>query len=444
MPWEQVSPGRFERPLDDIEIFFKTIADQGAAFNREHWAVSVYAKFRDTRSSIDTGLALRNTWKTMRYDHPEIASFIDGGKKVYETPDSIALSRWMTQTFHEDFSSNVDSLFAQSRPSQLPTLHYLPQKSSILIRSSHWRIDGIGALHLLNNFFRAFAELRCVEYGNEWKNLSPGLSEAAKLSQSPTKESADAAARLMREYTSNMPSIGLPSALEKQTPGDTRLIKLDLPRATTIAIVSACKSRGYSVTTALHAALVNATQQQAPKDDPSKSYTSWISYNLRPYVQPCYNDSGHAVSVYLVGFPITLTPSDFSRNTVQLKNIYAQLSSPQTSFNFATCLIPYIREATTLFSHPPSEDTAAPTEPMLDSIGVADRYLQPKHGNSIEITDFWLASETLSRQLTVYVWTWRGRMTLCTCFNEDFYKAEYVKKFVEQIKEILLSELAIR
>ena len=443
MSWKEVYPRRFERPLDDIEIFFKTIADQGATFDREHWAVSIYAQFQCNMSSVDTELGLRTSWKTMRYDHPEIASFVVGNQKVYEVPSPTTLDSWMADTFHVEPFATADRLFSKSRPSPFPTLHYLPKTSEILIRSSHWRIDGIGALHLLNNFFRAFSQLRCVIFGNEWRNLTPGLSEAAKLSQSPTEKASEAVANLLRQYTGNLPSIGLPTQIEKQTPGGTRLTRLTIPPDTTLAILSSCGSQGYSVTTALHAALVAVTEHVAPRDAQLKRYTSWCSFNLRPYVQRRYSDSTHAVAVYLVGFPLTITPSTFANNTAQLKEIYSNFASPQSAFKFETCLTPYIKEATTLFSQPQSEDLPAPTEPVLNSVGVVDRYLQQQHGDAVAITDFWLATETLSRQLTVYVWTWQGRMVFSTCYNEEFYKEDTVKDLLERMRDMLLVELGI-
>ena len=115
----------------------------------------------------------------MRYDHPEIASFADGGRKVYEVPSSTALDRWMEEVFFVESLANAHDLFAKSRQILLPTLHYLPHRSENLFHSSCWRIDGIGALNLLKNFIEALAELRHVVFADEWRNLTPDLSEAA-------------------------------------------------------------------------------------------------------------------------------------------------------------------------------------------------------------------------------------------------------------------------
>ena len=443
MSWQETSPGRYERPLDDIEIFFKEIADQGKPLNREHWAVRIYAQFQYDASPSETLDALQRSWKTVRYDHPEIASYTGGDKKVYEVPSSAALGTWMKETFHVNSSLSIDEVLSNVHPSRLAAIHYLPQTSEILISSSHWRIDGVGAIHLLNKFFKTLAEPHDIKFGDEWRNLSPGLGEAAGLSKLSTQENLEAAADLLRKYTTNVPSIGLPIQDERQMPGNTLLERLTLSPSTTLALIVACKNRGYTVTTALHTALILATQQLSPKDAPSKKYTSWGSFSLRPYVQPPYNTSTHPVSVYLVGFPITLTPSSFSSNAFHLKKIYSNFSSLQPSFDLKACLIPYIKEATALFSQPPPADARAATEPVLDSLGFVDRYLQQDFGNGVEVRDFWLASETLSKQLTVYVWTWRGKLVFSTCYNATFYRGDFVRDFLQRVKSILLVELEI-
>ena len=444
MHWEEVTPGRYERPLDDIEIFFKNISDQGAALNREHWAVGICAEFQYSSTVYKIELALRRTWLNVRYDHPELASYVEKEKKVYDIPSPEALDKWMSETFHVKPTSSAVDVFSSAPPSHLSNLYYFPQTSEILILFSHWRIDGIGALHLLNNYFKALAAPRTMHFGNEWQNLSPGLSTAADLSQYPSKENIQTAETLLQRYTSNVPSIGLPNQVEEQIPGDTQLVKLTFSASTTLKVVSACRRKGYSVTTAVHAALVIATQRLTPKDTPlSRRYTSWGAINLRPYLQPPYDKPTHAVSVYLVGFPVTLTPGNFSDNALQLRDIYASFSAPEPDFDLRDCLAPYIKKATALFGQPPSENTSAPTEPILDSLGLVDRYVHRDHGEEVEIKNFWLASNTLSRQIGVYVWTWQERLVFHACYNVAFYKPDYVRCFVEQVKTILLAELEI-
>ena len=63
MSWKETSPGRFERPLDTLELMFKAIGDQGKSLNREQWAVRVSARFRLNDTVGDAQLAVRHAWK---------------------------------------------------------------------------------------------------------------------------------------------------------------------------------------------------------------------------------------------------------------------------------------------------------------------------------------------------------------------------------------------
>ena len=49
----------------------------------------------------------------------------------------------------------------------------------------------------------------------------------------------------------------------------------------------------------------------------------------------------------------------------------------------------------------------------------------------------------LTKQIDCLLWTWQGRMILHTCYNEQFYKAEFIEQFLEKVKGVLLKELDI-
>lgn len=444
MSWEETSPGRFERPLDTVELLFKTIADAGAPLQREHWAVRVFARFSLDHSSGDAEHTLRHAWKTMRYDHPQIASYAEGKTKVYEVPTNSTVDSWLAKTFHVVVSITADDLVEKLQPCPMSTIYFLPHTSEIVICASHWQIDGIGALGLLHNFFEAVAQPRHLEFGTEGKNLSPGLNEAAGFPTSVTEEDERAASKLLNQYIGNLPSIGLPANFNNPVLGATRRAMLVLSPVTTSKIVRACKIHDFSVTTALHAALVLATKQMDMSRPQTQRYTSWASFSLRPYLTSPYNIlSSHPVSAYLVGFPLTIIPSTFTEHASQLRSFYKQLSSPTSNTNFLTYVKAYISQCTYFFGQSPSAATPMPTEPMLDSVGVADRYLKSTYGGTVEVTDFWLGSETLTAQLTSYVWTWQGKMTFNVCYNEHFYEAELVMDFLNRLVNILLEELGL-
>ena len=130
-------------------------------------------------------------------------------------------------------------LYNTFKPTALATLHYLPRTSEILFHSFHWRIDGIGSLRLLDRCFGALAESRLVEFGDEGKNLSLSLDEAANVPVRTT------------------------------------------PKTEQAAIISGCKANDLSVTVATHAANFRATQSDADAETSGNKHTTWLPFNLR-------------------------------------------------------------------------------------------------------------------------------------------------------------------
>ena len=185
--------------------------------------------------------------------------------KVYEVPNSAGLDSWLAKIFHVRPMSTANELLASFEPFSLPTIYYLPYTSEILIQVSRWCIDGMRVLQLLNNFFKALAKPRQLDFCNERKNLSPSLDEAAAFPSTATDQEDQAAAKFLMEYARNTPSIGLSINPSSQV-GATRRVEVTFPQALTSAFINACKFRSLSVATAFHSALIVATKQLAPHE----------------------------------------------------------------------------------------------------------------------------------------------------------------------------------
>ena len=390
----------------------------------------------------------------MRYDHPQLACVVREETKIYEVPDNAALDAWLHETFIiAPASATKEELLASFRPSALPTLHFLPDKSEIIIHSSHWRIDLVGALSLLQNLFIAIAEPRQVQFGDEGKNLSPSRDEAANYSSSDelgssalVKERDKAATDLVMQLINNLPSIGLPTQNSNRTPGGTHRSEIVLDPGTTSAIVSASKKRDFTVTTALHAALIVALQQVTPVPPSSSSkYTSWGIFNVRPLLKAPSNDSAiHPAAVHIVGLPLALQTSTYANLALQLKQFYKQRLPPSGDSHIdGGIIVPYTNQMADIAGQPPPTDLPAPSEPMLSSIGIVDGYLKPNYGD-IEVKDFWVGVETMTAQIVCYLWTWQGKMVLSALYNETFYAKGSIQGFLERVMGVLFTELAIQ
>ena len=420
---------------------------------REPWSLNIVARLEISATTKDIESALRNAWKTMRYDHPQIACIARGDTNVYEIPDTAALNVWLEKTFIvAPAPATREELLGSFRPSALATLHYLPHVSEIIIHTSHWRIDYIGGLSLLHNLLTACIEPRHIQFGDERKNLSPSIDKAAKVSSPDTMESPSVVEEKGKAITdllmplSNLPSIGLPTQNPHQPPGNTVRSEMTLEASATSAIISASKKRGLTVTAAVHAALIVATQQIATAPPSLSSvYTTWGVFNIRPQLQAPYNDpTCYPASPRVVSLPVTLHTSTYAKIAAQLKEFYKQpMPSPAGSRIRDDVVVPYTNLLVDLASKTPV-DLSAPTEPMLNSIGIVDGYLKRNYGNKIKVKDFWIAPETMTPQLQCYLWTWQGKMTLSALYNETFYEKEFVQGFLKRVLDVLYGELEVQ
>ena len=451
--WKEISPGHFEQPLDSVERFLLALTREKLALNREHWSISIFARFEMKASLQGTELALRHAWKTMRYDHPQIACVVCGETKIYEVPDSATLDTWVDETFiTAPASATKQELLTSFRPSALATLHFLPSTSEIIIHSSHWRIDFVGAMSLMHNLFRAIAEPRHIQFGDEGRNLSQSRDAAANYSTlddlgslALIEEREKVAADLITQFSSNAPSIGLPTQNSNQAPAGTHRSEIVLEPGPTSMIVSASKRRGLTVTTALHAALIVTLQQLTPVSlSPTSKYISMGIFNIRPWLKVPFNDpTTHPLAPNIVGLPLALHTSTYASLALQLKQYYKQRPPPCVGSHIRDdVLVSFTNQMADIVGQSPPLDIPASSEPLLSSMGVVDDYLKNNYGE-IEMKDFGVSVETVTPQITCHLWTWQGKMTLSACYNETFYDKQFVTSFLERVIDILSTELAI-
>ena len=115
------------------------------------------------RSAEPLAQAFRNGWNRLRFHHPSIAIIASEKTRVYDISDFIKLERWAAETFisvtgHVAFDNVIPAL----RPRGFATLYYLEEHAGIVLSLFHWRIDGVGAFHLLNAYLRAVAESKNI------------------------------------------------------------------------------------------------------------------------------------------------------------------------------------------------------------------------------------------------------------------------------------------
>ncbi|MDI1489702.1 MAG: hypothetical protein OHK93_000900 [Ramalina farinacea] len=442
MTWVKKRPGRYERPLDSMETFHKAYGAIGHGFNREHFSCTAAVEFHtemDSHTLIDI---LRLAWQKMRFTYPQLAAYTEKDTFIYEVPDGEALEVWLAATLRIESSTQTrNDLIASFKPQQLASLHYLPSNSEILFHTPHWRIDGVGTLQLLDSLFMAMSDPVSVTFGDEVRNLTVGLDEAAQVPKEKTQAMIEASAALLNQFLDNLPSIGLATPSDR-LPAATRWVTTELMPQTTTAIAAACKANEFSVTAAIHAAVVCATQAMADPARQSDKYTTFTFFDLRKHLAPIYQGKSHAMSVCHIGLPATFRPTNFAHNARELKRIYARPLSAPGENNIFDILPSYVGMVTDMVSGPPPPGMLPATEGNFSSVGSVDAYLKPSYG-TIEITDLWLGVEMLTQIPMVHAWTRQGRMKFNVSYNESFFSPEVAQLFLDAVVTTLSQGLGV-
>jgi len=441
MKWQKVSDTRWERPADGIEGYFIVTEGISASLSggREHYTLLSKIKLESDLS--DTETALKNAWKQIRYEQPQVATTVEGMKKIYEIPDAQALEDWLASTFIVSPASNAEELYSTVTGIKQATLYYVPESSELVFRAHHHTIDGVGVLLFWQSFLEALESPNPdVNFGDEAERLAPAMEDVLGYPEQPTKEMQDEATALFMSWAGSMPGIGPVSQLGVAPSGKCQNTELVFDEETSKALFAACKSKGVSVTSAAHAAYVGAISKYADPNSKLSEYVSANQFNLRQYLPAPYNSSKYAVSVYYTPLPYkTNLPASFWNVAKSLHEYY------QTSFkdkpemlelkgHFTKILCGAVQTPEFLAS-PISKDS------LVSSLGVAEQYVQREYGSGIRVKDLSVAVDVVMGMSMFFIYTFRDQFRLVYSFNDGFEKPEDIRKYLDEVKAILHKEL---
>jgi hypothetical protein len=459
MTWQETSVGRYERNFDSLEHFYRAITSAGASLQKQHYFLSGAARLK----RVPPATVLQRAWKALRHRYPQMAAEADesGSRFVYTVPSPKAVEAWLQETFIvEPESRSATDLYSTLQPSSAFKLYYIPQSRELLFRVPHWRIDGIGLLHLQEPFFRILAQgpSESPFDGSEVARLAPSLDEAASVPQELTPVTSHAADAELAVLLNGMPAVSMVT-LPNAEPTIPRRTGINLATDLTARIIRACKGRGITVTTGVHAALVLAMQPYMQHDfDPATrgagggKYTCFNPLDVRKHLPAPWNGPDAAVSLYHAGLPYSIdlvTHQDFPSIAGHLGSYYGRnlaQGEPRNLFGFLT---EYVHKVLGLLGMQmqPDDPLKQPAHPELSSLGIINQYLAHQHvgaeASSIELEDWRAAVEVTNRLLLVYIWTWNGQMHLDANYNQAFYEPGFVDRFLEEWKGVLLTELGV-
>ncbi|OOF98316.1 hypothetical protein ASPCADRAFT_128476 [Aspergillus carbonarius ITEM 5010] len=452
MSWTQVSPTRYERSFDSLEVFYRAIADAGKPLNRQHYLISSVTRLKSPVPPAE----VRQAWKDLCQQHPQMAAVADSDTRfVYSVPSPAELDAWVEDTFAVTPDVSAAHLLPTLEPTSDLRLDYFPQSRELLWRSPHWRIDGFGLLHLQAAFFGLLSGETTPDPSdsdNVLPRLNPALDEVifqpGTMTPAQIRSAADAELAIVLKNTTS--AVSMPT-LPNILPTSTRSIHTILPADTTTGIITACKAHDITITTALHAAFAVAMLPHAQhhfdpstRGHPGGTYTMLNAFSLRRYMPAPFNGPSAAVSVYHtgIGASIDLTSHrDFHSIAAILGQGYKRNLGADEPRNVFTFLPEHVNQILELFSIQPEDPLHGPAGPTFVSMGRVNDSLASRYG-AIEIDDWWIGVEVLSRQLIAHVWTWEGEVRLGVCWNEAFYETSFVEGVLDSWREVLLATLA--
>lgn len=285
MAWSQVSSNRWERPGDGFENYFAFTASLSAAAyeGRRHYTIFIKLELQLDMPATEVE-ALKKAWTQLRYEQPQIATTHNGTTKVYEVPDDTALQAWIASTLVLSAAADAEELYATVTPIAQATLYYLPASSQLVLRAPHNTIDGIGAIRLLDRLLNILVSppAEKITFGDEPSRLAPTLREILGVAEEPTPEESERIMTLWKPYMEHAPGIGPISKLGTCPAGRSQHARLDVPTRTTEAIIQACKAKGITVTSAVHAAYIQTIKKHADPDHPSRHYVQYCPVQPPP------------------------------------------------------------------------------------------------------------------------------------------------------------------
>ena len=429
----------------------KMIGDGGWKNGKDIWSIAVTATFiadiQKTNRNKPLCEVLMDGWKVLRFHHPSIATTASEDFLEYDTPISLELEQWVAETFVlVDGHVSPDDVIAKFTPRRFATLYYLKEHSSIILNTSHWRTDGIGAFHLLNAYFEAAIESLQREplelpWGEEVARLVPSVERALDLATTPSPDIQRATKQFLDTLAYNIDAIGTPYISgHKIIPGGTRGSQLRFNQAETTELKSRCQHLNVTLESAVHASVTATAYSIAGLSSRNKHHTSTMRHSVRPHLPTPYDGVAGSAGLYTAGYIIKVPAGQsWLENAKYYEAEYSKGATPDllcSRRQYAVVMKGILKNLQ--LPNPP------PSGLDISCIPDAQALVQSIHANamgSFKISGISIGVDVLSRHLYLFVWVFNEQLEIRLVYNEAFYDASLVESILETIKEHLFSSL---
>ncbi|KAK1708205.1 uncharacterized protein BDZ83DRAFT_592791 [Colletotrichum acutatum] len=440
-PWSN-KDGIWHRQLGSMESFYQSLASpEGYPV---HWMIGCSVTLQNQDESIDQESSLQRAWKTVARDFPCAGAVVDPASREIVVHEGVVTDEWLQKSFRVHDGTTADELFSAFKSQFHITLHYIRDTHQLLLQSPHTLIDGRGMLYLYHALFTTLAALPDENSQTQHEtsgapNLSKPYDDWLGVSATPSEKNfADAQSIFQRVLQQEKP-IRLPGVDLTTTPQRPVHKDLEVDEKTSSTIISACKEKGVSVTSAWHAALALTTQKlQSDAGEDGSSYVQFTTIDLRRHFPSSFAPHKHSIGSLQTALPLAADLSKDSTFDALSKSLHQQYKAPfafaDNDFGYLTPYMAMSRQILESGGVPPS------STPSLSSMGVVDDYLQRQYG-TWEISNFWVSSTMMTGDFQMYLWTFRGKLTFSVCYNEAFYSAEKVDRVLKTTRDELLRGL---
>ncbi|KAM0490793.1 hypothetical protein ACHAP8_011187 [Fusarium lateritium] len=502
--WQQVKPGVWQRPIDEIEQFYSSLVVLYEGSGRMFFGITGHISLsvqspkdvssQDAERHVDE--ALRKAWLALRYDHPTLASQAtqtpETGEwvKTYKHLDGDAdKNGWVDKTLVHISKGQTGNEWANSDPPapKVPTMFilHLPNEEKdgsqivqrdLVLRSPHDILDGIGTLMLLNNFIALAADAyeKGDTYnpptldGSEVSNLSPSYRIAANIPDElpqPQIIRLDAMAVQKAAVASdpNVEVLALPFRKGEVVPGSHQRVSLLFTEKETQQLLAACKNVKATPTHAFHAAaaIVVRDLQHKPAETKKVRYINYILRNERPNCSEPYSSMDHPAAVYhSVSGQSLVVDMDLHPSTHQSDAVVRQQEFESVLETIKDFYLTVKQDkdfyilAPTMFSQAtpeiPSSPCPLPIPPpkahpsvSISSMGRVEGMIAPET-KAISARDPWVTGEELGNGLGLFLGTFRGELCLSAAYNDAWHTEEDVRKYLERCKGVVFFGLGLK
>jgi hypothetical protein len=460
MSWNETTPGLYQRPLGVTEKVMVSVIATERPISREPFRIHSVADFTAPNPSDKVAQAFKDAWKALRLiKSPDIATTFGDGYKHYKVPSSQELEAWLNQTFTvAQTGTPVHTAIRdmQLRLEWLPVCYILPQptqdgtfKGSIILFISHWRTEASGSLKIINQLFDYASDLlngtstrealSNHTLGSEIHLLTPALEDILMPNQQSTPEAKIRIETHFADYYSKLPSIDFPiPGSFSAVPSYVKLNQRIYIPASTSSLVSACKAKGITVTSAVHAAYIGVAWHVAEPSKRNRPFACLMPAQVRKRLpasspfreQGCWN----AAQMLMLTAP---AGQDFLTRARGLRQQY-RLADQETWLHED---MREVSERTMeLFANMPPGIVALP---YLTSFGVLDGdVIVPEHrGMKVENVTVW--ADSTGPGFVLGLWTFRGRLNLQISWNAAFHGDGQIQELMDMIDRILAVELGV-